>query len=216
VLQPGKDFVILLLDPEINLDNNSFIFGIGNGLNAQYWTNSQFLGYANDQESANLSSTAPRATPFITRVDEIINWGGDGRNWLDGNDDPDNLPNYPALKDGSGNRISGDNFSSRWFGWFLAPLNGTYTFYQTRWDDGARLFVNNQLIINDFNQQWDKDYRKATVKLKRGEVYQIEAHHRENVGGQQAHLEYEVRNDKGDVIYTKHVIQKSQLYSTKP
>lgn len=201
VLQPGKDFVILLLDPEINLDNNSFIFGTGNGLNAQYWTNSQFLGYANDQESANLSSTAPRTAPFASRIDEVIDFGGDG--W------PDNVKNGT-------NKLSRDNYSSRWFGWFLAPLNGTYTFYQTRWDDGSRLFFDNKLVVNDFNQQWDKDYRKATVTLKRGEVYQIEAHHRENVGGQQARLEYEVKNDKGDVIYSRRIIQKSQLYSTKP
>jgi hypothetical protein len=78
------------------------------------------------------------------------------------------------------------------------------------------LFFDNKLVVNDFNQQWDKDYRKATVTLKRGEVYQIEAHHRENVGGQQARLEYEVKNDKGDVIYSRRIIQKSQLYSTKP
>ncbi len=202
VLQPDKDFVILLLDPEINLDNNSFIMGSGNGLNAQYWTDSQFLGYDNDQESENLNSTASRTAPFASRIDEVIDFGGDG--W------PDNV------KNNNDQSLSRDNYSSRWFGWFLAPMNGTYTFYQTSWDDGSRLFVDNKLIVNDFTQSWDKDYRKAVVKLKRGEVYQIEAHHRENVGGQQARLDYEIKNDAGGVIYNRRIIEKSQLYTVKP
>ncbi len=101
-----------------------------------------------------------------------------------------------------------DNWSSRWTGEFLAPVRGEYTFYQTRWDDGARLYVNGVALVNDFTAEWDKDSRFGKIFLERGQRYKIEAHHRENVGGQQAVLEYEVSS----AGIGRQVVPKSQLY----
>lgn len=101
-----------------------------------------------------------------------------------------------------------DNWSSRWTGEFLAPVRGEYTFYQTQWDDGARLFINGVTIVNDFTAEWDKPTRFGKIFLERGQRYTIEANHRENVGGQQAILEYEVPS----AGVKRQVVPKSQLF----
>ncbi|WP_316800974.1 PA14 domain-containing protein [Pedobacter frigidisoli] len=182
VIHSTKSKLIVVVDPSVNLDNNSYITGNGTGLIAKYYTNYQ------------LDPDDGRA-PFVTRIDESINFSGDG--WPDG------------VKNSANVSLSRDNFASRWTGEFLAPVRGTYTFYQTRWDDGSRLYVNGVALVNDYTTQWDKDTRKGTIFLERGKRYRIEAHHRENVGGQQAYLEIEVPN-----VLSKRVIPKSQLFPT--
>jgi len=182
VIHPTRSKIIVVVDPNVNLDNNSYITGNGTGLTAKYYTDTQ------------LDPDDGRA-PFLTRIDETINFSGDG--W------PDNV------KNAAGKQLSRDNFASKWKGEFLAPVRGTYTFYQTRWDDGSRLYVNGVALVDDYTTQWDKDSRKGTIFLERGKRYTIEAHHRENVGGQQAYLEIEVPN-----VLSKRVIPKSQLFPT--
>lgn len=123
--------------------------------------------------------------PDLVRIDPQINFSG-----------------WEPFPDGT------DNWSSRWTGEFLAPVRGEYTFYQTRWDDGARLFINGKALVNDFTAEWDKASRFGKIFLERGQRYTIEAHHRENVGGQQAVLEYEV----SDAGIGRQVVPKSQLF----
>jgi len=177
VIHPTKGKVIVVIDPSVNLDNNSPIIGKGTGLTARYYTDTQ------------LDPDDGRA-PTKTRIDETIAFSGD--DW------PRNAG------------VSLDNFATKWTGEFLAPVRGDYIFYQTRWDDGSRLFIDGKAVINDYTTQWDKPERKATVHLERGIRYKIEAHHRENVGGQQAYLEYEVPS----ASYGKRVIEKTQLFPT--
>ncbi|SDE29784.1 PA14 domain-containing protein [Pedobacter soli] len=184
VIHPTKGKVIVVVDPSVNLDNNSPIIGNGTGLIAKYYTNTQ-LAPDDGRE------------PFATRIDGTIEFSGDG--W------PDNVKNT------AGASLSRDNFATKWSGEFLAPVRGDYIFYQTRWDDGSRLYINGKAVIDDYTTQWDKPERKATVRLERGIKYRIEAHHRENVGGQQAYLEYEVPSAG---ITGKRAIPKTQLFPT--
>jgi len=123
--------------------------------------------------------------PTIVRVDETIDFTD---HW-------------------KGPAISNENSSARWTGEFLAPVRGQYTFYQTRWDDGARLLIDGNAIIDDFTTEWDKPSRKATITLERGQRYKIEADHRQNNGGEQVHLEYEVQG-----LISKRIVPKSQLF----
>ena len=105
--------------------------------------------------------------------------------------------------------ISNDNSSAKWTGEFLAPVRGMYTFYQTRWDDGCRLKIDGVAIIDDFTDQWEKPTRRADIFLNRGQRYKIEVHHRQGVGGQEAHLEYEV--PLGNLI-AKQIVPQSQFF----
>lgn len=172
ILDPIKSNVIVLVNPSVNLDNNSYITGDGTGLKAEYFTNYQFL---DDDGRA----------PTIVRIDETIDFQD---HW-------------------KGPAISQENSSARWTGEFLAPVRGKYTFYQTRWDDGARLLIDGVAIIDDFTVEWDKPSRKATITLERGQRYKIEADHRQNYGGEQVHLEYEVEN-----LISRRIVPKSQLF----
>ena len=175
VLHPQNSTVIVVLEPSVNLDNNSFIEGNGTGLRGEYFR---------------LTKTGPddpTLVPDMIRIDPQINFNWDGGN-------PFNSP--------------GDiTFSIRWKGEFLAPVRGEYIFYQTRWDDGCRLIVNGQVIIDEFNDRWDQPTRVGRITLERGQRYTIEAHHRENFGGANAFLEYEVPG-----LIRKQVVPRSQLF----
>ena len=172
ILHPTKSAVVVLVNPSVNLDNNSYITGNGTGLKAEYFSNNQFLDF--DGRAAD-----------IVRIDETIDFQD---HW-------------------KGSAISQENSSARWTGEFLAPVRGQYIFYQTRWDDGARLFIDGVAIIDDFTVEWDKPSRNATIHLERGQRYKIEADHRQNYGGEQAHLEYEVQG-----LISRRIVPKSQLF----
>lgn len=172
ILHPTKSKVVVLVNPSVNLDNNSYITGNGTGLKAEYFSNNQFLDFDG-------------RAPDIVRIDETIDFQD---HW-------------------KGPSISQENSSARWTGEFLAPVRGQYTFYQTRWDDGARLLIDGVAIIDDYTVEWDKPTRKATITLQRGQRYKIEADHRQNYGGEQAHLEYEVQG-----LISRRIVPKSQLF----
>lgn len=87
-----------------------------------------------------------------TRVDPIINF-----NWGNGSPAPG---------------IGADTFSVRWTG-FVQPLyTQAYTFY-TRSDDGVRLWVNNQQIINNWTDHSLTENASSSVSLQAGQQYAI-------------------------------------------
>ena len=172
ILHPTKSAVVVLVNPSVNLDNNSYITGNGTGLKAEYFSNNQFLDFDG-------------RAPDVVRIDETIDFQD---HW-------------------KGSAISQENSSARWTGEFLAPVRGQYIFYQTRWDDGSRLLIDGVAIIDDYTVEWDKPSRKATITLERGQRYKIEADHRQNYGGEQVHLEYEVQG-----LISRRIVPKSQLF----
>jgi uncharacterized repeat protein (TIGR01451 family) len=66
---------------------------------------------------------------------------------------------------------SADSFSIRWIGTVVAPQSGTFA-VQTISDDGVRLYVNGQLLINDFNDHPAKS-DVAKVNLTAGTTYPV-------------------------------------------
>lgn len=87
-----------------------------------------------------------------------------------------------------GDAIWPDTFSVRWTGFVTAPVSGTYTF-RTQSDDGVRLWVANQLLIdrwNDHGATWDA----GKVVLTAGQRYPVEMQFYENAGGAVARLEW--------------------------
>lgn len=87
-----------------------------------------------------------------TRVDPIINF-----NWGNGAPAPG---------------IGADAFSVRWTG-FVQPLySQAYTFY-TKSDDGVRLWVNNQQIINNWTDHSLTENASSSISLQAGQQYAI-------------------------------------------
>jgi hypothetical protein len=92
-------------------------------------------------------------TAAVSRTDASINF-----NWVHGS---------PAAG------IPVDGFSARWTGYITAPSTGAYTFY-AKTDDGERLWVNNQLLIDHWADHGAAlDTARTTVTLTAGVRYPI-------------------------------------------
>ena len=76
---------------------------------------------------------------------------------------------------GKGAPLSGyptDNFSARWSGQVQPPFSGTTTFYVLA-DDGARLWVNNVLVIDRWASTPNSGEASGTIALTGGQKYAI-------------------------------------------
>ena len=133
--------------------------------------------YSNQLETFNDPAT-------LVRVDANINF-----NWGNGSPDP---------------RISSDSFTVRWTGSVEPQLSGDYTFYTTT-DDGVRLWVNGQLLIDEWVDQSPTTYQ-GTITLKAQQLYNIKMEYYENAGGAEALLAWSRPST------SQAIIPQSQLY----
>ncbi|GAA4454794.1 hypothetical protein GCM10023189_21730 [Nibrella saemangeumensis] len=133
----------------------------------------------------NLSGAA-----VLSRVDATINFP-----W--GNDSP-----QPGV-------VNADEFSVRWTGQVEAPVTGTYSF-RTNNDDGTRVWVNNQLIIDNWAQQGPTP-REGSISLTAGQKYNIRVEYFEAYGGAQAQLFWVIPGSSSAVI-----VPRERLYPSTP
>jgi hypothetical protein len=84
--------------------------------------------------------------------------------------------------------ITVDNFSARWTGKVQAQYNENYTFY-ARSDDGVRVWVNNQLLIDRWVNQAPTEYG-GTIALVAGQKYDIRVEYYEAAGGAVSQLRW--------------------------
>jgi hypothetical protein len=77
--------------------------------------------------------------------------------------------------------MSADNFSARWTGQVKAPATGTYRF-STLSDDGVRLWVNGQLVIDNWTTNGERTNISRTVTLQAGVRYSIRLEYFEGTG----------------------------------
>lgn len=100
--------------------------------------------------------------------------------------------------------IGADTFSVRWTGKVLPLYTETYTFYTTS-DDGVRLWVNGQQIINNWTDHAPTE-NSGTIALIAGQQYDIRMDFYENGGGTTAKLSWSSASE------TKKIIPQSQLF----
>ncbi len=132
--------------------------------------------YFGDKELKNLK---------LTRTDATINF-----NWQNGAPAP---------------TLSSDAFSVRWSGQIVPKYSETYTFY-TNSDDGVRLWVNGQKLIDQWNLQTAKEHR-GTITLEAGKKYDIRLEYFENTGTASAQLSWSSQSQ------SKEIVPRSQLFS---
>ncbi|MCP4047395.1 MAG: putative baseplate assembly protein [Gammaproteobacteria bacterium] len=96
----------------------------------------------------------------LSRTDATVNF-----DWGTGSPDPS---------------IGAGTFSVRWTGWVQTPSTGTYTFY-TESDDGVRLWVNDQLVINNWSVHGVTE-DSGSISLNSNEKYNIRLEFYENTG----------------------------------
>ncbi|MEV5750716.1 glycoside hydrolase family 3 C-terminal domain-containing protein [Actinoallomurus sp. NPDC052308] len=118
------------------------------------------------------NNTGMTGTPVLTRTDPNVNflWGGQP----------------PA----SG--LPGNGWSVKWTGRLTPPTTGTYTFALTS-DDGSRLYVNGQQVINNWADQ-PPTTKTGTVSLTAGQPVDIEVDYFQDGGGSQVSLGWQIPN----------------------
>jgi hypothetical protein len=126
--------------------------GSGTGLRGEYYNDPSNGAYPLEDPFA--------GSPVLTRTDSTVNF-----NW--GDDSP-------------GSQVGSDYFSVKWTGQVRAPLSGTYTFTVTG-DDGVRLYLDGQLVIDGWADQHATSYSYTTT-LTAGTLYHIELHYYEHGG----------------------------------
>lgn len=100
--------------------------------------------------------------PKLSRIDPQVNF-----DW--GSDSPD-----PA--------IPSDNFSARWTGWLKPPASGRYIFYTTS-DDGVRLWIDGQMLIDNWTDHAVGDGEdNGLMELTAGRLYPIKLEYYEHTG----------------------------------
>jgi hypothetical protein len=127
-------------------------------------------------------------TSFVlTRIDPVVNFNS----W--GNESPD-----PS--------IGADTFSVVWSGQVKATYAETYTFYTTT-DDGVRLWVNGQLLVDKWITQGGAEW-SGMITLEDGQKYNIVMEYFEDLGGAGAELRW------SSASQSKEIIPQRYLYPT--
>jgi PA14 domain/Divergent InlB B-repeat domain len=155
--------------------------GSGTGLRGEYY---------NDPNDGVYPLEDPfTGSPVLTRTDSIIDF-----NWA---------------RNSPGSQVSSDHFSVKWTGQVRAPVSGSYTFTVTG-DDGVRLFLNGQLVVDGWTDQYPTSYSHTTT-LTAGTLYNIELHYYEHGGDASCRLHWSYTGQ------STQTIPSSQLYpSTGP
>lgn len=94
--------------------------------------------------------------------------------------------------------IGADLFSARWTGWITAPSSGSYTLYTTS-DDGVRLWVGGQQIINNWTNHAPTT-NAGQIALSAGQAASVRLEYDENTGGAVMKLEWVGPNLTGEVV----------------
>lgn len=103
------------------------------------------------------------------------------------------------------NKIPKDNFSVRWSGQVEAPVSGSYTF-STVSDEGIRLWVNGQLLMDDWIAHTSRERAGTPITLAAGQRYTIRIDYYEKTGSATARLLWAYPGQ------AKVVVPKGRLY----
>lgn len=137
--------------------------------NAGWGNVAEIKFYAGDGLAATYHNNIDYTGSTVSRVDKTIDFA-----WAVGTPDA---------------AIGADTFSARWTGKIQAIESGTYTFRTTS-DDGIRLWVNNQLLVDQFINQSATSHT-GTINLTAGQIYDIRIDYFENAGDAVARLEWQ-------------------------
>jgi O-glycosyl hydrolase len=97
-----------------------------------------------------------------------------------------------------------DTFSVRWTGEIVPEFTQTYTFY-TQSDDGVRLWVNNQRIIDNWTNHGSTE-NSGTITLTAGQRYPIQLEYYEAGGNAVAKLSW------SSASVAKQIVPQARLY----
>ncbi len=131
------------------------------------------------------NNTDVSGTPVLTRTDPEINldWGGGS----------------PAPE------IHENQFSARWTGCLEVPAGGVYTL-TTRSDDGVRVWVDDQLVIDAWTDQANVEHA-ATVSLAGGVRYPVRVEYYDEYSAARIALYWQTAGASREVVPVEAVFQ---------
>ncbi len=151
-------------------------------------TGTGLLGQYYDNASATYANAANFNGLMLTRVDPVVSF-----NWVEAAPDP---------------AMGTNTFSIRWTGQVQPEHTETYTF-STRSSDGAKLWVNNQLIIDHWQTQSNTNTQwTGAIALTAGARYDIRLEYFENTGTAAAKLTW------WSPSQIEQIVPQSRLYPT--
>ena len=95
--------------------------------------------------------------------------------------------------------VTADQFSVRWTGFVEAGSTGNYLF-QTRSNDGVRLWIDGELVIDNWNAHATTDDTSATIALVRNRRYAVTMEYYDNAGTGVARLLWKTPAGTGFVV----------------
>jgi beta-glucosidase len=118
--------------------------------------------------------------------------------------------NWGGLSPTSG--VPADNWSAKYTGTITPPTTGSYTFSLTS-DDGSRLYVNGQQVINNWADQ-PATTKTGTINLTAGQPVSIEVDYFQDGGGSQVNLGWQVPNQNldGDAVTAAKAAQTAIVF----
>jgi len=130
------------------------------------------------------SAGNPWQTFVMERIDPTIDF-----NWGD-----------PGSPDPS---VNVNNFTIRWTGMIEVPASANYTFH-TQTDDGIRLWVGGQRLINNWTDHGDT-HDSGNISLAAGQKYEIILEYYENGGGAVCQLSWESPSIAREAIPSRYL-----------
>ena len=137
---------------------NTAAVGNGIGLFGQYWSNTTATVFSN----VNFATAAT-----LTRTDAVVNF-----NWS-------SVPPSAA--------VGQTNFTARWTGCVQPQYSESYTF-KTVADDGVRLWVNGQLLINDWAPHTTATTNSGVIALTAQQFYNVRLEYFQNTNNAVAQM----------------------------
>jgi hypothetical protein len=161
---------------------------VDSGLAASTFINNLVVGNGAGLTAKYLANTvqSTNGVPTLVRVDPTVDF-----DWSTTPPDPS---------------VGLTDYSVVWSGQVQAQFSEPYTFYTTT-DDGVRLWVNNQLVIDEWIYQGPTEW-SGTIPLTAGHRYNIEMAYFQGGGGAVAQLSW------GSPSTPKNIVPQSQLYPT--
>ena len=105
--------------------------------------------------------------------------------------------------------LGNDTYSARWTGQVSPLFSETYTFY-SRTDDGARLWVNNQILVDRWVDQSVTE-TSGTIALTAGQYYDLRMEYYENGGDAEAHLSWSSPSQAKEIVPQSRLRTSSTL-----
>ncbi|MER7867728.1 LamG-like jellyroll fold domain-containing protein [Streptomyces cellulosae] len=82
-----------------------------------------------------------------------------------------------------------EHTTARWTGQIEVPKTDDYTFYATG-DNGFRLFIDGEPVIDHWEPDWDREQTSAPVKLTAGRTYDFRLEMFQDLGGSNMYLRW--------------------------